>query len=170
MAFIADETVCAEQRAAESLKICDKIAQTLQLCGNVLCFMPLGDEVDIRPVFDVIRSRGGCVILPYCVDDENMILKRYDEGAALVQDAKRVLAPLDGEEVPPNTIDEALIPAVALTASGKRLGRGGGFYDRLIPNLRQTTTKAGICFHHRIAEELPTEQHDALVDMVISCD
>lgn len=165
-----DEAVSLQSRAEQSQKICEKIAQTLKLCGNVLCFMPLGDEVDIRPVFDVIRSRGGCVILPYCVDDENMILKRYDEGAALVQDAKRVFAPLDGEEVSPNAIDEALIPAVALTTSGKRLGRGGGFYDRLIPNLRQTTTKAGICFHHRIAEELPTEQHDALVDMVISCD
>lgn len=168
--FASDTAFSAMERAAQSEIICGRIESMLHLTGNVLCFMPLADEVDIRPLFDVIRRRGGRVILPYCVDRQNMILKQYDKDAELKQDAMHVLSPKHGAEVLPCMIDEALIPAVALTNAGNRLGRGGGFYDRLLPNLRSDARKVGVCFQNRVLADIPVEKHDALVDCVISCD
>ncbi len=131
-------------------------------------FMPLGDEVDITALFDVVRSRGGRVILPYCVDRSHMVLKPYDAGTALVQDVMHVSSPDTEDVIDPGLIDEALIPAVALTNSGKRLGRGGGFYDRMIPQFRNDAVKVGVCYSNRIVEDIPILEHDALVDFVIT--
>lgn len=131
-------------------------------------FMPLGDEVDVTSLFEVVRSRGGRVILPYCVDRSHMVLKPYDAGVSLVQDVMHVFSPDVEDVIDPSLIDEALIPAVALTGSGKRLGRGGGFYDRMIPQFRNDTVKVGVCYSNRVVKDIPTQDHDALVDFVIS--
>ena len=166
--FEGDKAVSNDTRKQQSKAICKQIADRLLLTGNVLMFMPLGDEVDVTSLMDVIRSRGGRVILPYCVDRSHMVLKPYDEGTSLVQDVMHVLSPDVEEVIDPERIDEALIPAVALTGSGKRLGRGGGFYDRMIPKFRNDAVKVGVCYSNRVVSDIPTQEHDALVDFVVT--
>ena len=69
------------------------------------------------------------------------------------------------EEV--KNIDIVFVPGLAFTKAGKRLGRGGGFYDNLLSNYKGK--KTGLCFKEQIKKDLPCERHDRRVDQVISC-
>lgn len=67
-------------------------------------------------------------------------------------------------EVAPASIDWALVPGLAFDERGFRLGRGGGYYDRLIPLLRPDAFCWAICFTCQLLPELPVEVHDAPLD------
>jgi 5-formyltetrahydrofolate cyclo-ligase len=60
--------------------------------------------------------------------------------------------------------DLVVVPGLAFTRCGKRLGRGGGFYDRALADLPKTVKRLGICFEFQVVEDLPTEPHDAPLD------
>lgn len=60
-----------------------------------------------------------------------------------------------------------IVPGLAFTESGQRLGYGGGFYDRFITAFPQVCC-IGLCFEEQIADRLPSEEHDALADQIIT--
>jgi 5-formyltetrahydrofolate cyclo-ligase len=63
-------------------------------------------------------------------------------------------------EMGPEQIDWALIPGIAFDAHGFRLGRGAGYYDRLLPLLRPETPRLALVLEPQWVDELPTEPHD----------
>lgn len=65
--------------------------------------------------------------------------------------------------VQPEDVDLAIVPGVAWTKDGERLGRGGGFYDRLLPRLKAAW---GVGFDPQLLDEVPTEEHDQKVAKV----
>lgn len=65
-------------------------------------------------------------------------------------------------------IDVILVPGLAFTRDGQRLGRGGGFYDRLLSQLPARALKLGVCFDLQIVERLPSEPHDQRVNAVVT--
>lgn len=65
-----------------------------------------------------------------------------------------------------NSIDVALIPGMAFTQDGKRLGRGKGYYDRLLAQM-PSVYKIGICFPFQLLKDIPTDENDILMDEVI---
>jgi 5-formyltetrahydrofolate cyclo-ligase len=74
----------------------------------------------------------------------------------------------DLPRLPFDQIDAVLVPGVAFDESGARLGYGGGYYDRLLPLLRDDCTRIGVAFDEQILEEIPAEEHDAFVDVVVT--
>ena len=68
-----------------------------------------------------------------------------------------------GKEIFPELL---IVPGLSFTPKGKRLGRGGGFYDRYLESFKGT--KVGICYEGQLREHLPTESHDQEVDVVIT--
>lgn len=69
-------------------------------------------------------------------------------------------APLAGK------IDLVIVPGMAFDAKGNRLGRGGGFYDRLLPEL--SCPKVGVCRRHQFVEDVPVQAWDQKVDIVVT--
>lgn len=65
-------------------------------------------------------------------------------------------------------IDAFLCPGLAFDGRGGRLGRGRGYYDRLLTEARPGTLKVGVCFDWQIVEDTYQEAHDVRMDMVIS--
>lgn len=65
-------------------------------------------------------------------------------------------------------IDLLLVPGVAFTPIGDRMGRGGGFYDRLLSSLSPKTIPVGVCFDCQIVEALTMEPHDRSVQRVVT--
>jgi len=65
-------------------------------------------------------------------------------------------------------LEVLLVPGLAFDETGMRLGRGGGFYDRLLalPDLRARLV--GVCFEVQVLPELPVEAHDRAVDAVVT--
>jgi 5-formyltetrahydrofolate cyclo-ligase len=71
-------------------------------------------------------------------------------------------------QVPLDCIDIAIVPGIALDEKGGRLGRGDGYYDRLIPRLPSTTRKVALALEEQIFPQIPMENHDKFVDIIIS--
>ncbi|WP_461247433.1 5-formyltetrahydrofolate cyclo-ligase, partial [Treponema sp. R6D11] len=63
-------------------------------------------------------------------------------------------------------IDLAIIPGVAFTTSGIRLGRGGGYYDKFLAN--KNIYKIGLTSKENVFDYLPQESHDILMDRIIA--
>jgi 5-formyltetrahydrofolate cyclo-ligase len=66
--------------------------------------------------------------------------------------------------------DVVLVPGLAFTTTGGRLGQGGGWYDRFLADVRPECTTIGVCFAEQVVDELPIEPHDVAVDIVVTDD
>ena len=71
-------------------------------------------------------------------------------------------------EIPASEIDAFLCPGLAFDANGGRLGRGKGFYDRILATARPGALKIGVCFPEQLVPDTFSEPHDVLMDRVIS--
>ena len=68
----------------------------------------------------------------------------------------------------PRNIDVVVVPGVAFTADGHRLGQGGGWYDRFLADVGDETVTIGVCFVEQVVPALPQEPHDILLHRVLS--
>jgi 5-formyltetrahydrofolate cyclo-ligase len=71
-------------------------------------------------------------------------------------------------EVDPSWPDVVVVPGLAFTATGDRLGQGGGWYDRFLSQIRGDCTTVGVCFAEQVVDALPVEAHDVTVDHVVT--
>lgn len=105
------------------------------------------------------------IALPRVAGD-NLEIREYRPDC-LVAGYRGILEPSD--EAPlldASKIGFAVIPGVAFDPEGHRLGRGKGYYDRLLPSL--DCPKAGVAFDHQLVARVPVEDHDISMDMVIT--
>ena len=70
--------------------------------------------------------------------------------------------------LPPEKIDWILVPGLAFTSDGWRLGRGGGFYDRYLASLPPGAMKLGVCFQCQLVASIPLEAHDQRLDAIVT--
>ena len=70
----------------------------------------------------------------------------------------------------PAEIDFIVVPGVAFTAAGARMGRGRGYYDKYLSQPGFRGVKAGVCYAHQLVGELPVEPHDVFMDYVVTND
>ena len=95
----------------------------------------------------------------------NLEVLPYEE-SRLELGAFHIEEPTGNETVDPDTLELIVVPAVAYDRKGNRLGRGKGFYDRLLGSTK--ATKVGVAYEFQIVDEVPVEQHDIPMDIVIS--
>lgn len=132
---------------------------------TVLAYMAMPGEVQLHPAFARWRELGKRIVIPLVRGDE-LIPMEYDP-AKLTAGYRGIIEPADGAKViAPEEIDLALVPGVAFTPDGFRLGRGKGFYDRLLPKLK--CPKYGVCFPFRIVPQLPVDPWDVKLDKVLT--
>jgi 5-formyltetrahydrofolate cyclo-ligase len=81
-------------------------------------------------------------------------------------EGKTVAAPED--DVDPSWPDVIIVPGLAFTRSGERVGQGGGWYDRFLSKISPGSTTIGVCFEPQIVESVPTEDHDIALNIVIA--
>lgn len=73
---------------------------------------------------------------------------------------------ISGPAIDPRAVDLILVPGLAFDRCGRRLGRGGGHYDRFLPKLRSDCLRLGMCFEGQLVAAVPTDPWDQLVDAV----
>ncbi len=158
-----------EELRQKSQKICEWILNDGVFWAShyILLYSPLPDEVDIAPLISAAFNAGKTVLLPV-VDGDNLVLKRFSGFNHLITGAYNILEPV-GEIYPISEyhkIDLAVIPGMAFDPHRHRLGRGKGYYDRLLPQLTQAY-KMGICFDFQYFENIPSEEWDVVMDEII---
>ena len=78
------------------------------------------------------------------------------------------LAAVPEADVEPDWPDVVIVPGLAFTAAGDRLGQGGGWYDRFLSAVPAGCTTVGVCFAEQIVDVVPVEDHDVTMDHVVS--
>lgn len=115
---------------------------------------------------DLIRKsllQKNVVLLPKIVD-KRMVFIKINENTRYEISPFHILEPIGEEYI--GDIDLIIVPGVAFTKDGKRLGYGGGYYDKYLGGKNIKTI--GICFEDQIVEDIPIEEHDRLVDYVLT--
>ncbi len=182
-AWLAETT--PEERAACIASIWSQVesSEAFRSARTILLYASLPDEVPtdtilqrwsqpVVPDFDFSvmpdpighPCAGKTLVLPL-VEGERLRLKAYDP-AALRPGYQGIPEPLPScPDIAPDAIDLAIIPGRAFTPDGLRLGRGKGFYDRLLPTLTRAR-KIGVAYPYQILETLPLDPWDVPLDAV----
>lgn len=158
-----------EDRGQRSAQVCAAVGDdpawgSAKIVGM---FAPLKEEPDI----ELLRARATGKTLCYpAIHGERLHFIAVTDLATLVRGTRGVREPpFDPEQV--ISIEQLgliLVPGAAFSPSGQRLGRGGGFYDRLLATPELRALKMGVCFDCQLFSELPLEPHDRPVDCVVT--
>jgi 5-formyltetrahydrofolate cyclo-ligase len=79
-----------------------------------------------------------------------------------------IMEPVDGDVVAVDSLDAVIVPGVAFTVFGDRLGQGGGYYDRLLPEMGGVSI--GVCLVQQVVEHIPMMSHDQRVMALATAD
>ena len=135
-----------EERQEYSEEICERVLEMSEWAGakNVVLFLPLPSEPIITPLkLDCEARKISSVNVPQSARSESDLHL-------------------------PDAIDLILVPGVAFSKDHHRLGRGGGFFDRLLPGRAANAFKLGICFSFQVFDTIPTEGHDIVMNAVVT--
>ena len=133
---------------------------------TLLLYWSMEDEVQTH---DFVEQwyRQKTILLP-CVDGDDLRLRAYRGPDSMVAGEQFGIGEPTGEEFTDyERIDIIIVPGVAFDRQGNRMGRGRGFYDRLLQRT-PNAYKIGVAFDFQLRDSIPTEPHDIPMDQVIS--
>ena len=156
-------------RMAASIEVCDRLRTQMPCASAILFFAPLPDELDVWPLLEESIALGTTCALPF-----------FDAGSQhygarqIKNPTREIVTGKFGVREPGSSCEEIslekfnliLVPGVAFDLNGNRLGRGLGFYDRLLGVAGGI--KCGVCHDGQLFPEIPTEPHDVKVDFVLT--
>lgn len=155
----------------------------------VAAFYPLGSEVDLRPYLVSLLQEGYRVALPAMVKGAGgeagsrgpAAMSFYETDLATLSEGKaaflahpaRAVDPASPDlaecaAVAPGEIDMAVVPLVAFDSRNRRLGYGGGNYDRFLGALRSDALVVGAAFAEQEVDDVPTEPHDRPLPAIVA--
>ena len=134
--------------------------------GPIAVYLASKEEIDLADFITAALSFGCAVIAPRW-NGTDYELVRLQDFATLVKGPHGILEPPAGPAVRPEDVRAWLVPGLAFTKDGGRLGYGGGWYDRLLCRAAMQSPKIGIAYGFQLVDELPTEPHDIRLTSVV---
>jgi 5-formyltetrahydrofolate cyclo-ligase len=137
---------------------------------NILIFYPFRSEVNTIPIIEKTLRDGKKIILPR-VEGKDLKLCFIDNIKTQLKSGVFGIMEPDMQvcrEAKITEIDLAVIPGVCFDKAMNRIGYGGGFYDRLIPLLKNSVKKIALCFDLQVISCIPSQIHDRKVDLIIT--
>jgi len=171
------KALSAAERAEASAIICAKLAQSSDL-GEVMDPFEIGspiavylaspDEIDLRAYIERLLWFGCKVVAPRWNGEtyELAVLKGLD-ARHLRRGPMGIMEPVDAEIVPAKEVYGWIVPGLAFTRDGRRLGYGGGWYDRLLADAPKDAVKLGVAHSFQVVDDLPAEPHDIQLTAVV---
>lgn len=133
---------------------------------NILVYVSYGEEVVTHFMIKRLLQTDKVLYTPK-VDGDNIIACRLDHWEDLEFGTFGILEPKEVIEIKhPSELDLIMVPGVAFTEKGDRMGLGKGFYDRFLDKC--PATKVGLAYDEQIINELPIEDHDVPMDIIIT--
>ena len=139
--------------------------ESMKQCHIILLYHSLPDEVCTHDIITFLVASGRKVLLPTVVGDTLQLHEYVNDQLMDVSTTFGIQESQGPVFTDYSKIDLAVIPGMAFTPEGDRLGRGKGYYDRLIPLL--SCPLVGLAFPFQMVDSIPTEPHDKRVDEVI---
>ena len=162
----------ADQRAAAGTLIRDAVLAEpqVQMAGTIAAYYSIGAEPGTHGLVFALWKRGSYVLLPVLRPDGDLDWASYEGPDSMVPGPRGLLEP--GE--PPRGVDAVaradavLVPALAVDGAGRRLGRGGGSYDRALARVGPLVPLIALVYDDELVEHVPTEGHDVPVRAAVS--
>ena len=134
---------------------------------TVFCYISYGGEPDTSKITADVLASGRRLAVPRCIGDGIMEAVLISDIGQLTAGYKGILEPRAGlETIGFDRLDIAVVPGLAFDRRGRRLGQGGGFYDRFMAGTSAFT--CGLCFERFIEDKIPCEPHDIPVMRVVT--
>jgi len=180
--------VVPARRRAASRTLAENLAEVPAVieAAALMAFLSMPTEIDTWPVIRWAWDRGKRVAIPRiepCPGNAGSPMVRREMVAVLLEEADvseasahpqvrpatlGILEAPDAPVMPPAEIDVVLLPCQAVDRRGKRLGKGGGFYDRFLAQPGLRATRIAIGFREQVLDEVPVADHDQPIDMVVT--
>lgn len=161
----AEELSCAVQERVLTLEL-------YKSASTVVLYAAKDNEVLTERILAHALSSGRGVYYPKLDLSQGrlLLLRVADPALELRPGAYGIREPIGTDALNPSALDDALVcvPGLGFDASGQRLGRGGGHYDRLIACMGPTATTVGLAYSFQLLEAPPSQQHDQPLDFVIT--
>jgi 5-formyltetrahydrofolate cyclo-ligase len=147
-----------------SVQLWAKVAELPEYirANSVMAFVGFNGEPDTDPLFARLAAEGKRLLLPRV---EAIGIVPADGDWPLVTSKFGVQEPT-GPAVEVGEIDFVIVPGLAFTVAGDRLGYGQGYYDRFLPTV--SAPSVGVCFADQLVDEMPLAAYDVRVDRVVS--
>ncbi|MDA3867559.1 MAG: 5-formyltetrahydrofolate cyclo-ligase [Salinivirgaceae bacterium] len=135
---------------------------------SILIYWSLDDEIKTHAFIEKL-SREKEILLPV-IDGDTMRVKRYTGTSNMKPDERYNIPEPVGDAIVNPTPDLVLVPGVAFDSHCLRLGRGKGYYDQFLSHNRLSATLVGIGFNEQMVTQVPSENHDFPLDIVVTAD
>ena len=175
----SDET--ARQKA--SLEVCKKIERDsfYRSTEMIFFYIPCGVELDVLPLLKSALKSNRRVCVPrvingtslmefYFLEKSLSLEEQLETGAFGISEPKETLQKVELNDSLKGKKIFMIVPGLAFTEDGKRLGKGKGFYDRYIPRLKATGCElctAGTGYEEQLLKHIPEEETDFTLDKVM---
>ncbi|MBR0399302.1 MAG: 5-formyltetrahydrofolate cyclo-ligase [Mogibacterium sp.] len=165
----------AARRITEAVTSMDEYRQA----ETIFAYYSYRREVNTAELIDRMLADGKRVCLPLCTDlgeDGKRVTDAPEMEAREIQGTAELIPgaygiPEPGPEtavVKPEEVDMIILPCVTCDRECRRLGQGGGYYDKFLDSVRADCAKIAVCYETALADKLPVEEHDMPVDAVVT--
>jgi 5-formyltetrahydrofolate cyclo-ligase len=156
-------------RTVESHELCARLEPQLQSAHSILFYAPLPDELDVWPLLQkLLATRRTCALPAFDQETLSYSARSISNLETDIFTGKfGVSEPtVTRQEIPLDQFDLVLVPGMAFDLNGNRLGRGRGFYDRILA--KASGIKCGVAYDFQLLERIPIEAHDARVNFIFT--
>ena len=160
--------VTAEEKLRRSETVMRSVEQLpeFQRARVVLLYWSMADEVQTH-AFVERWYRDKTLLLP-CVDGDDLVLRQYTGPECMVAGEQFGIGEPTGEEWKDlDAVECIIVPGVAFDKQNNRMGRGRGFYDRLLKST-PNAVKVGVAYDFQMLDTIPVEPHDVKMNRVIT--
>jgi 5-formyltetrahydrofolate cyclo-ligase len=161
-------TVQARAEAAEAIALQALSVPVVARASRVATYLSMPSEPGTAPLVSALVRNGVTVIFPLSLEDHTLAWVAYDPAAPVTETPLGIPEPA-GPRLGPDALaecDVVIVPALAVDHAGHRLGRGAGYYDRALADVRVPV--CALVFAHELLPEVPHEPHDVPVQMAIT--
>ena len=163
-------TLSTEEVEKKSDLIIENLGKFIKNAENIMIFMDMKNEVRITKLMELYPKKS--FFIPKITDSKNreMKINKYEENE-LVLHKFGYYESSSSDFYNENILDIVIVPAVVFDLEKNRIGFGGGYYDTFLKKIREENKKIlfiGICYDFQIIEKVPTEEHDVVLDFVVS--
>lgn len=166
----ARQGIPAEDRPQLDLAACERALELpqLQRAHHALGFAAAPEELDPAGLLEALQARGVSVCLPRISGPGSLTLHSCTPGAPLEEGPFGLRQPSEtAPTVFADGIDLVIVPGVAFDAHGRRLGFGGGYYDRLLASMPHAF-RLSLAYDGQLLSDIPAEEHDESVDAIVT--
>ena len=141
----------------------------LQGSRIVMLYASTAEEIDLFPLMEALLANGHRIALPEITGKGVMEARVFSLMDGLIEGAFGILTPAPecSAQIQPGEIDMVIVPGTAFSPDGRRLGLGGGYYDRFLPRAVDAV-RLVLAFDFQIVPDIPMGMQDARVDIILT--